>query len=65
MEKRAGIFYKEGSLMKHVALSKLGRRAEPPAISWLMEMALGRPQMISLAAGFTTTNHCRWTRCER
>ena len=39
--------------MKHGALSKLGRRSEPPAISWLMEMALSRPQMISLAAGFT------------
>ncbi len=39
--------------MKHVALSRLGRRSEPPAISWLMEVALSRPQMISLAAGFT------------
>src|SRR6266478_5602918 len=39
--------------MKHVALSRLGRRSEPPAMSWLMEVALSRPQMISLAAGFT------------
>jgi 2-aminoadipate transaminase len=53
MEKRAGICYTLVSLMKHGALSKLGRRSEPPAISWLMEMTLARPQMISLAAGFT------------
>ena len=39
--------------MKHVALSQVGQRAEAPAISWLMEVALGRPQLISLAAGFT------------
>jgi 2-aminoadipate transaminase len=39
--------------MKHAALSKLGQRSEAPAISWLMEVALSRPQMISLAAGFT------------
>jgi len=39
--------------MKHAALSRLGQRSEPPAISWLMEVALSRPQMISLAAGFT------------
>src|ERR1700739_2978970 len=39
--------------MKHEALSKLGRRSEAPAISWLMEVALSRPQLISLAAGFT------------
>ncbi len=31
----------------------MGRRTEAPAISWLMEAALSRPQMISLAAGFT------------
>ena len=39
--------------MKWAALSKLGRRSEAPAISWLMEVALSRPQLISLAAGFT------------
>jgi 2-aminoadipate transaminase len=39
--------------MKRNALSKLGRRADAPAISWLMELTLSRPQMISLAAGFT------------
>ncbi|HEU5396959.1 MAG TPA: PLP-dependent aminotransferase family protein [Verrucomicrobiae bacterium] len=35
------------------ALSALGRRAAPPPISWLMQAALSRPQLISLAAGFT------------
>lgn len=39
--------------MKHAVLSKLGQRSEAPAISWLMEVALSRPQLISLAAGFT------------
>src|SRR4051794_18474101 len=39
--------------MKLPALSKLGQRSEAPAISWLMEVALARPQLISLAAGFT------------
>jgi 2-aminoadipate transaminase len=39
--------------MKHEALSRLGRRSEAPAISWLMEVTLSRPQLISLAAGFT------------
>jgi 2-aminoadipate transaminase len=39
--------------MKGNALSRLGRRADAPAISWLMELTLSRPQMISLAAGFT------------
>jgi 2-aminoadipate transaminase len=39
--------------MKHAVLSKLGQRSEAPAISWLMDVALSRPQMISLAAGFT------------
>jgi 2-aminoadipate transaminase len=39
--------------MKHTVLSKLGQRSEAPAISWLMELALSRPQLISLAAGFT------------
>jgi 2-aminoadipate transaminase len=39
--------------MKPSALSKMARRSEPPAISWLMALTLSRPQMISLAAGFT------------
>lgn len=39
--------------MKHSALSELGRRLKPPPISWLMELALTRPRLISLAAGFT------------
>jgi len=38
---------------KSSALSELGRRAPPPAISWLMHAALARPKLISLAAGFT------------
>ncbi|HZL79454.1 MAG TPA: PLP-dependent aminotransferase family protein [Candidatus Limnocylindrales bacterium] len=39
--------------MKQNALSALGRRTAPPAISWLMKTALARPKLISLAAGFT------------
>ncbi|MDB6125024.1 MAG: hypothetical protein JWQ71_4017 [Pedosphaera sp.] len=39
--------------MKQSALSKLGHRSEAPPISWLMEVTLSRPQLISLAAGFT------------
>src|SRR5580692_843818 len=39
--------------MKRTALSKLGLRSEAPAISWLMALTLSRPQLISLAAGFT------------
>jgi len=39
--------------MKNSALSRLGQRAEAPPISWLMDVALSRPQLISLAAGFT------------
>ena len=35
------------------ALSRLGLRTQPPAISWLMQTALSRPNLISLAAGFT------------
>jgi 2-aminoadipate transaminase len=35
------------------ALSALGRRTGPPPISWLMQTALSRPELISLAAGFT------------
>lgn len=35
------------------ALSQLGQRTAPPSISWLMELALSRPKMVSLAAGFT------------
>ncbi|HPC60500.1 MAG TPA: PLP-dependent aminotransferase family protein [Verrucomicrobiota bacterium] len=36
-----------------LALSALGRRTAAPPISWLMKAALARPQLISLAAGFT------------
>lgn len=39
--------------MKRTALSAMGRRSAPPAISWLMELTLTRPRLISLAAGFT------------
>ncbi|MFN7141949.1 MAG: PLP-dependent aminotransferase family protein, partial [Limisphaerales bacterium] len=35
------------------ALSQLGQRTAPPSISWLMEVALSRPKLVSLAAGFT------------
>ena len=35
------------------ALSQLGQRTEAPPISWLMNLALSRPSLISLAAGFT------------
>ncbi len=35
------------------ALSQLGLLTEPPAISWLMDVALSRPKLVSLAAGFT------------
>ena len=40
-------------LMKSSALSKLGQRTEAPPISWLMQLTLDRPNLISLAAGFT------------
>lgn len=39
--------------MKRSALSQLARRTGEPPISWLMKMTLDRPQLISLAAGFT------------
>jgi 2-aminoadipate transaminase len=39
--------------MKTDALSQMGRRTAPPPISWLMQTALSRPKLISLAAGFT------------
>jgi 2-aminoadipate transaminase len=39
--------------MKLSALSNLGNRIEPPSISWLMQAALSKPNLISLAAGFT------------
>ena len=41
------------SRMKSSGLSALGRRSEAPPNSWLMEQALARPRLISLAAGFT------------
>ena len=39
--------------MKARVLSELGRRTKEPPISWLMATTLARPQLISLAAGFT------------
>jgi 2-aminoadipate transaminase len=39
--------------MKSYAFSALGRRTVLPPISWLMQTALTRPKLISLAAGFT------------
>jgi 2-aminoadipate transaminase len=39
--------------MKAQLLSQLGRRTAEPPISWLMSVALARPHLISLAAGFT------------
>ena len=33
--------------------SALGRRTQDPPISWLMALTLARPELISLAAGFT------------
>lgn len=35
------------------SLSELGRRITDPPIAWLMKLALDRPELISLAAGFT------------
>lgn len=40
-------------MMKTDPLSALGRRTEPPPISWLMATSLAQPDLISLAAGFT------------
>jgi len=39
--------------MKVSMLSALGKRSTEPPISWLMQAALSRPKLISLAAGFT------------
>ena len=39
--------------MKAHTLSEMGRRSPEPPISWLMSVALARPHLISLAAGFT------------
>ena len=39
--------------MKPNVLSKMGQRPAVPPISWLMQTALTRPKLISLAAGFT------------
>jgi len=39
--------------MKQNVLSKMGQRTAVPPISWLMQTALTRPKLISLAAGFT------------
>jgi 2-aminoadipate transaminase len=40
-------------MKKNTALSHMAQRTEAPAISWLMSVALSRPKLISLAAGFT------------
>ncbi len=37
----------------HSFFSEKSIRVEPPSISWLMRLALDRPELISLAAGFT------------
>ncbi len=39
-------------MLKH-GLSELAKRTIDPPISWLMKLALERPKLISLAAGFT------------
>lgn len=39
--------------MKAHTFSEMGRRTPEPPISWLMSVALARPHLISLAAGFT------------
>jgi 2-aminoadipate transaminase len=39
--------------MKSHGLSELARRTADPPISWLMKVALAKPGLISLAAGFT------------
>src|SRR5258705_4347916 len=39
--------------MRSTGLSELARRTAEPAISWLMQLTLDRPKLISLAAGFT------------
>jgi 2-aminoadipate transaminase len=40
-------------LMKHRGLSEMARRTAEPPISWLMKLTLDKPNLISLAAGFT------------
>jgi 2-aminoadipate transaminase len=39
--------------MKNTGFSALAKRTKEPPISWLMKLTLERPQLISLAAGFT------------
>lgn len=39
--------------LPRTALSALGQRTTEPPISWLMKLSLDRPELISLAAGFT------------
>ena len=39
--------------MSSSPLSQMGRRIQEPAISWLMRLTLSRPNLSSLAAGFT------------
>jgi 2-aminoadipate transaminase len=40
-------------LMNRPAFSQLAQRTLQPPITWLMQMTLARPELISLAAGFT------------
>src|SRR5207247_7386414 len=40
-------------MIKSSALSKLAQRTDAPPISWLMQLTLDHPRLISLAAGFT------------
>ena len=42
-----------GGTFQKAVLSAKGRRTEEPPIGWLMNLALSRPGLISLAAGFT------------
>jgi 2-aminoadipate transaminase len=50
---RAQSLLASSSFGMKIALSTLGRRTALPPISWLMQTALTRPKLISLAAGFT------------
>jgi 2-aminoadipate transaminase len=50
---KTGLLMSNYQKMKLLGLSELARRTKAPPISWLMAMPLARPQLISLAAGFT------------
>jgi 2-aminoadipate transaminase len=45
--------HKIGAVMGKHGFSELATRTGEPAVTWLMGMALARPELISLAAGFT------------